>query len=216
MDAGTPIRWSLKTPSAPVPCFSSLSGFSPERGHLPHRERLGCCQGWDPNPRAPLLLGTSLHGDPAGIERGTWTVQLAASRGHCLRPRGSIRRALGVKHHFQSRPGHRGGGGSKIEVAQGGLLGMGGPAVGGSWGCPSGGNPPRLTLGLGSPETAAGGRGGRGGRLDLTAPLLLHPRSQEWEQTWGSWKIPETSVARRQGGVNVSKKAWAVLGWSPH
>lgn len=76
--------------------------------------------------------------------------------------------------------------------------------------------PPKLTLGLRSPETAAGGRGGRGGRLDLTAPLLLHPRSQEWEQTWGSWKIPETSVARREGGVNVSKKAWAVLGWSPH
>lgn len=92
----------------------------------------------------------------------------------------------------------------------------GGPCCGGQLGCPSGGNSPRLTLGLGSPETAAGGRGGRGGRLDLTAPLLLHPRSQEWEQTWGSWKIPETSVARRQGGVNVSKKVWAVLVWSPH
>ncbi|VCX38491.1 unnamed protein product, partial [Gulo gulo] len=38
--------------------------------------------------------------------------------------RGSIRRALGVKYHFQSRPGHRGGGGgggSEAGVAPGGL-----------------------------------------------------------------------------------------------
>lgn len=112
--------------------------FSGE-GSSPHGEGLGCCQG------APLLLGTSSRGDPVGIERGTWFVKLAASRGHCLRPRGSIRRALGVKYHFQSRPGHQGGGGSKAEVAQGGLFRMGALPWGRSWSCPWG-EPP-----LGSP-----------------------------------------------------------------
>lgn len=122
---------SPPSPGQVVPCGfrpSSLlllppSLFSGE-GSSPRGEGLGgAVRGGALTPGHPFSWGSRRAGDPAGIERGTWTVELAASRGHCLRPRGSIRRALGVKYHFQSRPGHRGGGGggSEAGVAPGGL-----------------------------------------------------------------------------------------------
>lgn len=147
-----------------------VSSFSPGRGHRRAGTDWGCCQEWDPNPRAPLLLGIRRTAEPAGIERGTWTVELAASRGHCLRPRGSIRRALGVKYHFQSRPGYRGSW-EEAGMAQGGLLRMRGPAVERELGLSVRGAPPGLSLGFGSPEITTGGPAGP---PELTAPPHTH------------------------------------------
>lgn len=128
--SGGPLRF-LPQFLAPPPTLDFL-----RRGVISARRGFGVLLG------EPPLFGTSSHGEPVGIEHGTWFVKLAASRGHCLRPRGSIRRALGVKYHFQSRPGHQGGGGSKAEVAQGGLLRMGALPWGRSWSCPCGELPP--------------------------------------------------------------------------
>lgn len=170
MDAVPPIRWSpgVCRPSSLLLLRPSLFFFFSGEGSSPWEEGLGCCQGWDLNPRTPL--GNRRAGTPAGIERGTWTVLLEASRGHCLRPQGSIRRALGVKYHFQSRSGQgrpwrkRGPGGTGRPPSHGGpYCGGTGPAY--QW-VPALGSP--WTLGHRKPPLEEG-RMGRAAGFDRTS-----------------------------------------------
>ena len=212
-----PVRWSLAA-SASVHCSFSLPPFSPERGDLRAGRGWGCCQGWGPNPRASLLLGISVRRGPLGnrtwnLDCGARSVQgplSAAARIDTARPWGqiSLPKSPWPPRRRRRRERGRGGTGRPLSHEE--------PCCGERWACPSGGDSPHpaLTLGLGSPETAAAGLGGR---RDLTTPRLLQPSPhQEWVQTWGCWKIPETSVVSDRVGVNVSKKEpWAALGWSP-
>ena len=144
-------------------------------------------------------------GYPAGIKRGTWTVGLTVSRGHCLRPRGSIRRALGVKYHFQSRPDHRGCGGSETGVAQGSLLCVGAPAVG--LGLLTGRTPAPPP----SPHRVTGNSCSRSGWVAgfdrILAARPPRPPSQELVQSWAPGKSLKLWSALRQGGRECFQEA---------
>lgn len=80
-----PRRWSL---------LLSCSGESwfCQAGRAP-----GCCQEWGPSfqPPVPPIVEARHAWCLSRIRRASRTAGLAVSRGHCLRPRGSIRRALG-------------------------------------------------------------------------------------------------------------------------
>lgn len=129
-----------------------------------------------PAPRAPILVGVRHAWCPAGIGRASRTAGLAASRGHCLRPRGSIRRALGSNITSKVAPA-RAAGGTPGWLGMAALAGGGGLLCTGTWACPSEGYP----MGSGSPEAAAGG--------PARPPELTAPPTPGLVQPWGPGTI---------------------------
>lgn len=191
--------------------------FFPERGHLRGKRDWGAVKGGTLTPGHPLGMVVQR---PRGNR--TWNLDwaarsvqgpLSAAAGiDTARPWGqiSLPKSLWPREALtKARPGwHR-----AAAFAWRTLLW-------GNWAGLSVGTRPGLTLDLGSPETAAGGAGGGrggggwGGRLDLTAPLLLRPSTAAWSGMRP--EAPGKSLTLRWPhlglGVYVSEKAWAVLG----
>lgn len=148
-----------------------------------------------PAPRAPILVGVRHAWCPAGIRRASRTAGLAASRGHCLRPRGSIRRALGSNITSKVAPA-RAAGGTPGWLGMAALAGGRGLLCTGTWACPSEGHP----MGSGSPEAAAGGPARP---PELTAPPPL--------RGWCSLGAPGRSFKLRGRSRNETRGSWGPL-----
>lgn len=116
-------------------------------------------------PSAPFLVGAHHAWCPAGIRGASRTAGLAASRGHCLRPRGSIRRALGSNITSKVALAWVAGETPGWVARDGCCHGNRGTVCTRVSACPSEGYP----LGSGSPEAAAGGPARP---PELTAPPL--------------------------------------------
>lgn len=140
MVAVPPIRWSpLSLPPqflAPPP---SLFFFFSGEGSSPWEEGLGCCQGWDLNPRAPLGNGRAETPRESNVELGLC----------CWKRPGAIvcgrrdRYGAPLGSNITSKVGLAKGGldESEARVAQGGRLRMEDSIVG-ELGRPISGHPP--------------------------------------------------------------------------
>lgn len=192
MDAVPPIRWSpgVCRPSSLLLLRPSLFFFFfPERGHLRGKRDWGAVKGGTLTPGHPL--GIVVQGPPreSNVELGLC----------CSKRPGAI--VCGRRDRYGAPLGSNitskvalakgGPGESEAPVAQGGRLRMEDPIVG-ELGRPISGYPPWAHPGPWVTGNRRWRRGGWGGRLDLTAPLLLRPSSLGWDETWGSWKIPDT------------------------